>query len=138
MLEINNLSGSIHLRYLYWWAMGLLLIVLGTADALISGWRDIGASALIVSGTVILVIMLGKEIRTEEIPRQDERTRRIGAWGLSYSWFITFITLFILFWIQYLGLITLSVQIVILFLVLEMGISARAFQWYFFKKGDVE
>jgi hypothetical protein len=125
-------------QYKYWWAAGILLIILGVIQGLASGWQNVAASGLITSGIVIVIALLGKEIWKEEGPRQDERTKRIGAWGLSYSWFITFVTLFILFWVQYLGLLVLSIQLVILFLVLEMAISARAFQWYFFRRGDVQ
>jgi hypothetical protein len=125
-------------RYKYWWAGGIFLIIMGVIQGLVSGWQDVTASGLITSGIIVVIIMLGKEIRTEEGPPQDERTKKIGAWGLSYSWFLTFVTLFILFWVQYLGLLVLSVQIVILFLVLEMAISARFLQWYFFRRGDVE
>jgi hypothetical protein len=125
-------------QYKYWWTAGILLIVLGAIQGLISGWQDNVASGLITSGIVIVIVMLGKEIRREEGVRQDERTKRIGAWGLSYSWFLTFVTLFVLFWVQYLDLIILDVQMVLLLLVLEMAISARAFQWYFFRMGDVE
>jgi hypothetical protein len=125
-------------QYKYWWAAGTLLIILGVIQGLVSEWQNVAASGLITSGIVILIALLGKEIWKEEGPRQDERTKRIGAWGLSYSWFITFVTLFILFWVQYLGLLVLSIQLVILFLVLEMAISARAFQWYFFRRGDVQ
>jgi hypothetical protein len=125
-------------RYRYWWAAGIFLIIMGVIQGLASGWQDVATSGLITSGIIVVIVMLGKEIRTKEGPPQDERTKKIGAWGLSYSWFLTFITLFILFWVQYLGLLVLSVQIVILFLVLEMAISARALQWYFFRRGDVE
>jgi hypothetical protein len=111
--------------------------VLGVLLGLTSSEESVAASGMITSGIVIVVVMLGKEIRREEGPRQDERTRRIGAWGLSFSWFLTFLTLFALFWTQYLGLMVLSAQLVILFLILEMAISARIFQWYFFRKGDV-
>jgi hypothetical protein len=126
------------LQYKWWWTAGILLIVLGAIQGLVSGWQDVAASGLVTSGIIVVIVMLGKDLRREEGPKQDERTKRIGAWGLSYSWFLTFVTLFILFWVQYLGLIVLETNIVLLFLVLEMAVSARGFQWYFFRKGDVE
>ncbi|MDD1677841.1 MAG: hypothetical protein LUO93_01485 [Methanomicrobiales archaeon] len=125
--------------YRYWWASGIILIALGMIQGLISGGKDdVATMGLITSGIFIIIVLLGKEIREEKGPRQDERTKRIGAWGLSYSWSLTFVTLFVLFWAQYLGVLILSGQIMILLLVLEMAVSARAFQWYFFRKGDVE
>jgi hypothetical protein len=125
-------------KYRYWWAAGILLILLGVILGAVSGGQNVASGGLITSGIIIVIAMLGKAIRTEEGPRQDERTKKIGAWGLSYSWFLTFITLFIFFWLQYLEVLTLSTQMVILLLVLEMAISARFFQWYFFRRGDVE
>jgi hypothetical protein len=126
------------LPFTYWWAAGILLILLGVIQGTVSGWEDLASSGLITSGIVIIIVMLGKGVRTDEGPRQDERTRKIGAWGLSYSWFLTFVTLFILFWVQYLGLVTLTSQGVVVFLVLEMALSARMLQWHFFRKGDAE
>jgi len=128
-----------NIRYTLWWIFGILLIVLGMVQGILSGWEEnTGTSALIVSGIVVVIFLFGKELRTGEGLRQDERTKKIGAWGLSYSWFVTFITLFILFWIRYLNLVSLDPQMVILLLVLEMAISVRLFQWYFFRRGDVE
>jgi hypothetical protein len=125
-------------QYRSWWAAGILLILLGVVVGNEAGWQNLAAGGLITSGIIVVIVMLGKEIRIEEGPRQDERTKKIGAWGLSYSWFLTFITLFFLFWMQYLGVLNFSFQTVILFLVLQMAISARVYQWYFFRRGDVE
>jgi hypothetical protein len=56
------------------------------------------SSAVTLSGIrfgFILVILAGLRLyRGETQYMQDERTRRIGACGLPWSWFLTFIVLF--------------------------------------------
>ena len=131
MTSVKNLNQ----RYALWFIFGLALIAMGI---FILGVGDIPGSALVSAGVIIIILMSVRALRTGEGPEQDERTRRIGAWGLSYSWFATFVLLFILFWVDYLGIIHLGTQVLLLVLVLTMAISARLFQWYFFRQGDVE
>jgi hypothetical protein len=129
------------MRYqnIYWWLFGVSLIALGVLQGVLSGWTDnTAATGLITSGIIVMVFLLSKELRMNERPKQDERAKKIGAWGLSYSWFLTFLTLFILFWARYLNLLMPDTTTVIVFLMLEMALSARVLQWYLFRKGDVE
>ncbi|MDI6718960.1 MAG: hypothetical protein QMD46_05055 [Methanomicrobiales archaeon] len=127
-------------RYALWFIWGLGLLAIGILGTLIfpRGLGEGSTAILITSGIVVLVATSAKLLRCGEGPQQDERTRRIGAWGLSYSWFTTFLLLFVLFWIDYLELIRLETQAVLLVLVLTMALSARLFQWHFFRRGDVE
>jgi hypothetical protein len=50
---------------------------------------------------------------------------------------LTIVFLAILFWVDYVGLLVLSVQAVLVSAILLMGLSARLFQWYLFRQGDV-
>lgn len=125
-------------RYTLWFTLGLVLIALGIA-MLLNGSAETGiGSSLIASGTVVIIFSTAKLFRRGDGPEQDERTRRIGAWGISYSWFVTFLSLFLLFWIDVLGVVALDVRLVLMILMLEMALSVRIFQWYFFRKGDVQ
>lgn len=95
------------------------------------------AAAYISAGTVLVILAGLRLYQGEKNYLQDERTKKIGAYGLSWSWFLTFITLFIIFWAYYLHIWSPDEGILCVFLILVMGISAKAFQWWFFRKGDV-
>jgi hypothetical protein len=89
------------------------------------------------SGCVMTVVAGARMLEKEPYRKQDERTRRIGAWGLSYSWFITFLALFGVFWLDYFGIASPDAGTLSVVFILLMGISARLFQWYLFRQGDV-
>jgi hypothetical protein len=92
-----------------------------------------------ISFGFILVTLAGLRLyRGESQYLQDERTRRIGAYGLSWSWFLTFLVLFGFFWLDYLGIWSPEAGTLSVLLILLMGISAKAFQAWLFRKGDVE
>jgi len=114
-----------------WLLAGISGTVTGRQDATVAGM-------FITCGVIILVFSLERAVRTDEGPEQDERTRKIGAYGITYSWFFTLIYLFALFWAQNAGLIALSSPDALISAILLMAISAKAFQWWFFRKGDVE
>jgi len=96
------------------------------------------ANVQLIMGMVIMAMVAWKYWRQDgEEVRSDERTRKIGAYGITYSWMLSLFSLWVLFWADYLQLVTLQVREVILGMVLLMAISARVFQWYLFQKGDV-
>ena len=68
----------------------------------------------------------------------DERTKKIGSYGLSYSWQLTLVVLFHLFWAERLALLALTAGDALLVVILVMTISAKVFQWHLSRKGDVE
>ncbi|MDH7491400.1 MAG: hypothetical protein QHG97_03240 [Methanolinea sp.] len=96
------------------------------------------SSAFISMGAVLVVFSGLKLWRGEGDSLQDERTRKIGAYGLSWSWFLTFIVLFVVFWADYLGVWSPDAATLSVLLILLMGISARAFQMFLFRRGDVD
>jgi hypothetical protein len=110
---------------------GLLMLILGP-DSL-----QEGVSLSCISAGSVMMIISAFRLSGKERYQQDERTKKIGAYGLSWSWFLTFIVLFVVFWVSVLGLFTLDVSILAVFLILLMGVSAKGFQWWFFRKGDV-
>ncbi|MBP1928872.1 hypothetical protein J2741_001419 [Methanolinea mesophila] len=110
---------------------GLLMLILGPAS--LQG----GVSLSCISAGSVLMIISAFRLSGKGRYQQDERTRKIGAYGLSWSWFLTFIALFAIFWLNVLGLFTPDVSTLAVFLILLMGVSAKGFQWWFFRKGDV-
>ena len=119
---------------------GVTLLIAGLADLLFMPVDGPGNMAIsFVTFGFILVFLAGARLFRDETDfLQDERTRKIGAYGLSWSWFLTFIMLFGFFWLDYLGIYNPGAGTLAVILILLMGVSAKVFQWYLFRKGDVE
>ncbi|HIH27675.1 MAG TPA: hypothetical protein HA256_06860 [Methanoregulaceae archaeon] len=116
----------------------LLLVGLGAMLLLPADAPDTRSLSFVTFGFVLVFLAGGRLFRGERDLIQDERTRKIGAHGLSWSWFLTFMVLFGLFWLDYLGIFSPGSGTVAVILILLMGISAKVFQWYLFRKGDTE
>ncbi len=119
---------------------GIILLTAGLLELVLMPAEAPGNAALsFVTFGFIMVFLSGSRLyRGEQFYLKDERTRRIGAWGLSWSWFLTFIALFGFFWLDYLGIWSPDAGMLTVVLILMMGISAKAFQMWLFRKGDVE
>ena len=127
------------LKYKAFLALGSLLI-LASLLMLVAGWEgyENHASVLMTIGVVIIAVMALRLCRRGEAVEADERTKKMGAYGLSYSWLLTLVLLFLLFWIDRLALVALTAGDVLLAAILVMTISARAFQWHLSRQGDVD
>jgi len=119
---------------------GIALLFAGLSEMLFMPVDEPGNTAIpFVTFGFILVFLAGARLyRDDNNFLQDERTRKIGAYGLSWSWFLTFIVLFGFFWLDYLGIYKPDAEALSVILILLMGVSAKVFQWYLFRKGDVE
>ncbi len=117
---------------------GILLLIAGVIDMVFLAPPSGRAfsSALVSMGTVLVIISGLRLWRGEKDSFQDERTRKIGAYGLSWSWFLTFIALFAIFLSDCKGFWSPGAGTLSVLLILLMGISARAFQLYLFRRGD--
>ncbi|MCK8518776.1 hypothetical protein [Methanoculleus sp. 7T] len=124
-------------RYVIKIAVGAFLAAAGLLLPFLVQGTEVLSSTLVAFGATVLVIAFMQHRRFRDELESDERTKKIGAYGISYSWLLTLVFLAILFWVDYLGLLTLPVGDVLLVTILLMGISARLFQWYFFRQGDV-
>lgn len=90
------------------------------------------------AGSIAILITFIKARRYRKGPIKDERTVKMGAYGLSYSWLITFILISLLFWIDLFDIVHLTVKQILAILMFTMIITAKGIQWYLFRKGDVE
>lgn len=119
---------------------GIVLIGIGMMNlAFLAGEESPGLISMFISAGFVLTILSGFRLwKGETNYMQDERTKRIGAYGLSWSWFLTFLVLFGIFWADYLHLWSPDAQTLSVLLILFMGISAKGFQAYLFRKGDVD
>lgn len=124
-------------RYAVQIAAGAVLGAAGILLPFLVDGTEAISSLMVTIGLVILAVAAVRHWRFRDEPEKDERTQKIGAYGISYSWLLTIVFLAILFWVDYLGLFALTVESVLLSAILLMGLSARLFQWYLFRQGDV-
>ena len=110
---------------------GFLLIILR------ENYSHIGIS-LINIGAIMIFATFIKVKRLRRGAIKDERTVKIGAYGLSYSWLLSLVLLSMLFWVDYMQLVQMTVTQVLGIMIFAMVFSAKGFQWYLFRKGDVE
>lgn len=124
-------------RYAIKIAAGAILAAAGILLPFLIDGIEALSSILVTIGLVTIAVVVMRYWRFRDELESDERTKKLGAYGLSYSWLLTLIFLAILFWVDYLGLLALPVGGVLLVTILLMALSARLFQWYFFRRGDV-
>ena len=94
--------------------------------------------ALLVAGVISLITGFSKYLGYRESPRTDERTRKIGAFAATYSWFTTFVLINILFLLNYFGRLTITVSQVLALLFFVMLVTMLGMNMYFKQKGYAE
>lgn len=115
------------------------MILWGLAGLVLNSFGDgIIPTILLAGGLAFLITGLARWKRFGENPEKDERTRRIGAWGLSYSWIASLFFMMALFWLDYLRVVTLTAGTAIGASVIFMTLSAVVFQMALSRKGDIE
>ena len=76
--------------------------------------------------------------RYRDGPESDERSKKIGAYGLSYAWLTGILFMSALFWLDFMGILRMGTQGALGLSVMVLAISAVLYQMYLFRKGDVE
>jgi len=87
-------------------------------------------------GAMMLAYAL-RVIRHGDEPKHDERTRKLGAFAASWSWFLTLLAISVLFWLDYLEIFRFSSQELIGFTLFFMVFTMIAFRWHLARKGDL-
>lgn len=125
-------------RNLYRIIIGLLMLMSGIVSILLTaGVAGIG-SILIAAGCVFLITGITHHRKYGDYPESDERSRKIGAYGITYAWLTGLFFMFALFWLDNLGILMISTQNALLLSILVLALSAVIFQAYLFRRGDVE
>jgi hypothetical protein len=126
------------LRNIYRIIIGALMLISGIVTiVLTAGEANIG-SMLIAAGIVFLITGISRHRRYGDDPESDERSKKIGAYGLSYAWLTGLFFMFGLFWLDYLNVLRLSTQNALALSIVVLALSAVIYQTYLFRKGDVE
>jgi hypothetical protein len=68
---------------------------------------------------------------------QDERTIRLGTYGIACSWYLTYVMVIFLSVAITMGRMQIPAKTVLLILIIIMPISTIIFQYYYNRKGDI-
>jgi hypothetical protein len=125
-------------RNLYRIIIGALMLISGIVSiVLTAGEANIG-SMLTAAGIVFLLTGIINHRKFGDDPESDERSKKIGAYGITYAWLTGLFFMFGLFWLDYLNVFRISAQNALALSILVLALSAMIYQAYLFRKGDVE
>jgi len=93
---------------------------------------------LITGGCAFLAVGILRHRQYRDGPESDERSKKIGAYGLSYAWLTGIIFISVLYWLDIMGILLLGTQVVLALSLMVLVISAVICQIYLFQRGDVE
>ncbi len=134
MLKVENIEK----RYKYKIFTGLVIMISGILVAAFLEVDILIPIVLINTGLIIFVATVLRLFKSGDLPDKDERTKKLAAYGISYSWLLTLVVITVLIWVDYFKLLELTARGVLGMLLFFMIISANVFRWYFMRKGDVE
>ena len=126
------------LRNLYRIVIGILFIVTGAVIILSAPGDTLLPAILIAAGAAFLATGIVRHRRYGDDPESDERSKKIGAYGLAYAWMTGTVGITMLFWAEYAGIMHLGGPEALELSVLMLMIPAVVFQAWLFRKGDVE
>ena len=114
------------------------MLVSGLVSILLTAGEAITGTILLCAGLAFLITGISRHRRYGDDPESDERSKKIGAYGLSYAWLTGLFFMFGLFWLDYLSVLRLSTQSALAVSILVLALSAVIYQTYLFRKGDVD
>jgi len=125
-------------RNLYRIIIGILMVVSGLVSMIMTSGEAITGTILLVAGITFLLTGIIRHKKYGDEPGSDERSKKIGAYGLSYAWLTGLFFMFGLFWLDYLNIVKLGTQIALALSIVVLTLSAGLYQLYLFRIGDVE
>ena len=134
MFKVENIEKE----YKYKMLIGLGILLAGVLVAAFLEVDILIPIVLINTGLIVFLATMFKFFRSGDLPDRDERTKKLAAYGISYSWLLTLVLITVLIWVDYFKLLELTARGVLGILLFFMIISANVFRWYFMRKGDVE
>jgi hypothetical protein len=124
-------------KNLYKSIAGVVIIAGGVITlVLIPGEPSLG-TMLLAGGIAILVTSIINHRKYGDEPDSDERSRKIGAYGITYAWLTGILFMFGLIWLDVLGVLRLGTQNALVASILVLAFSAVIYQGLLFRKGDV-
>ena len=101
-------------KYRYGLALGILILLSTILSAVL--WDKLDPAIVTIAitvGIVLIVSILIRLIKYRDLPEKDERTVKLSNAALSYSWLATLIFISVLFWVDYLDVVEMTVVCVI-------------------------
>jgi len=125
-------------RNLYRIIIGTLMLVGGLISAVFEPGGSIFSTILIAGGCAFLAVGILRNHQYRDGPESDERSKKIGAYGLSYAWLTGILFISALYLLDFMGILRLGAQGALGLSVMVLAISAVLYQMFLFRKGDVE
>lgn len=125
-------------RNFYRIIIGALMLISGIVSILLTAGEAIIGSILLCAGLAFLITGISRHRKYGDDPESDERSKKIGAYGITYAWLTGLFFMFGLFWLDYLNVFRLSTQNALALSVVVLALSAVIYQTYLFRKGDVD
>jgi len=126
-------------EYKYRMVIGVAILLV--AIALQIFWNSIHPSVistLITVGIVLIGTGVIRHMKFKEGPEKDERTKKIGAFALGYSWVATLVLVGVLILLHEFNILRMSAMQALGLTMFVMITVALFFQLYLKRKGDVE
>jgi uncharacterized membrane protein len=125
-------------KNLYRIMIGVLMVISGIISIIMTVGNPIVGTILVCAGLAFLFTGIVRHRKFGDDPESDERSKKIGAYGLSYAWLTGLFFMVALLWLDNLGLLKLSTVNALSCSILVLTISAVIYQTYLFRKGDVD
>ncbi|MGC9445029.1 MAG: hypothetical protein ACP5E9_08930 [Candidatus Methanospirareceae archaeon] len=121
------------------WLMVWMAVLAGILFTVV--WRGVNSISVSTVISIIIAVLVAWFVRWRrmgELPERDERTKKLGAYAATYSWLLTLVLIAILYWVDYLAVVKLTVTQVLGLTLIVMVLSLNLFRWYNLRRGDVE
>lgn len=125
-------------RNLYRLIVGVLMIISGIVTLVLNTGEAAIGTILLSAGCAFLAVGIVRHRQYGDGLESDERSRKIGAYGLSYAWLTGLLFMFTLFWLDYLKILRLGTPSALALSIVVLALSGRLYQVYLFRKGDIE
>jgi amino acid transporter len=127
-------------RNMYRIIIGILMLISGIiAILLTAGENDVViGTILFCTGFMFLATGIIRHRKYGDDPESDERSKKIGAYGITYAWLTGLIFMTALFWLDYLNVLRLDTRNALWISILVLALSAVIYQAWLFRKGDVD
>lgn len=125
-------------RNIYRIIIGALTTVSGLVLVLTSQGEAIAGTILLCAGLAFLITGIIRHRKYGDDPESDERSKKIGAYGITYAWLTGLFFMTALFWLDYSGYLRLSTQNALALSIVVLTLSAVVYQAWLFRKGDVD
>ena len=117
----------------------IIRIALVGAMILLMFWRK-GDPASITIGVNIIAIVILTSFFRKKYPEKyvkDERTKKLGAYAVAWSWQLSYMFIAVLILADYLGYFSLPSDALLGIIFFFMTATMLAFRWHFLRKEDI-